>query len=208
MIDMYTFEFFIFFLITVFTDSRPKKQCFLYKPAKTGSAAGKTVITALALVATTSVLRPGVLPSDRYCRLLSEGGKDYGLDSDYIDYLDAHPHHKKTLCSKCCIFLLWFLLLPLHILMTPFWCIPCLRKSKCTHMYGSMFINWLWCIHACLPSFCKGRFVTPKSQDSDGSVRTYRTPSELAKRWPNFKEPPNRVRKSEQFYKNGSSYTL
>ena len=179
----------------------------IHPPSKCPSpvASPGNEIVAIALVATSDVLRPGTLPSDRYAKLLINGAAAYGLDKDYQTFLQSHPRHKKT-CAGICTLAVYYVvvLLPLWVVLLPFWCccggrqrklakgrhpetneVVVIRKGKpparCFHDLFQCLGGVSWNLNALCLRCCRGRIEFP-----DESVRS---PVDVATRWPQFKEP-------------------
>ena len=171
------------------------------------TALANTSIVAMALVSTKDIQRPGNLASERYLRLLSEGAKDYGIDPEYVAFLQAHPRHRKTCASVCCMLLLMVTLLPLALILAPFsFCGMCGRSRKNSEDVGappwklcfgiqSCVGNYLWCCHDWVCSCCRGAFVWGEN-NSYGKGQDLHKPSQLHERWPHFKaaRPRDRFR--------------
>ena len=161
-------------------------------------------IVAVALIATSDVLRLGTLPSNRYVDLLISGSKNYGLADEYQNYLSSHPRHRKTRAGWATIcFLYLIVFLPIWILLLPFWCccggqqrkmakvrdtktgtFAVVRQGKpparCFHVIGECIGKITWGLNSvCLP-WCKGAIEYPNP--------AVRSPQDLATKWPQFKE--------------------
>jgi hypothetical protein len=193
-------------------------------PCPAPTTAPGAEIVAVALVATADVIRPGTLPSDRYAKLLVTGAHAYGLDKEYQRFLQAQPRHTKTCAGICSItFLYTVLLLPLWLLLWPFWCccggtrrkeakekdpvtgqVVVLQEgrppARCFHGIGRCVSGVVWTLNCvCLP-WCRGGIEYPEEG--------VRSPQDLAARWPQFKEAAWERQAQQRDTGAGAAYPL
>jgi hypothetical protein len=87
--------------------------------------------------------------------MLAEGAKNYGVDSNYVNWLEEHPYHEKNCClATIMIILLLLTLLPVLLLAAPLMLFTavfqCDRPSWLDGFF-TRFMAFAWQCFGCVP---------------------------------------------------------